>query len=102
MERVQRQHFAVEPAQEFRDDRADLARADQTRGNGTQVRAIAHYIEDKVNDVCGEHPYHHEGLQNLQWVLIDYVNVVVHVMHTESRKFYNLEEMWSDAPSQEY
>ena len=71
-------------------------------GNGTQIRAITHSVEDKVNEKCNEHPYHHEGLQNLQWVLIDYVNVVVHVMHTESRKFYNLEEMWSDAPNQEH
>lgn len=70
--------------------------------NGAQVRAIADNVEDKVREKCNENPYHHEGLQNLQWVLIDYVNVVVHVMHPESRKFYNLEEMWSDAPNQEY
>ncbi len=71
-------------------------------GNGAQIRAITTNVEDKVNEKCDEHPYHHEGMQNLQWVLIDYVNVVVHVMHPESRKFYNLEEMWSDAPSQEH
>lgn len=70
--------------------------------NGAQVRAIADNVEDKVREKCNENPYHHEGLQNLQWVLIDYVNVVVHVMHPESRKFYNLEEMWSDAPNQEH
>ncbi len=70
--------------------------------NGTQIRAIADNVEDKVYEICSERPYHHEGLQNLQWVLIDYVNVVVHVMHPETRKFYNLEEMWSDAPSQEH
>ena len=71
-------------------------------GNGTQIRAIADNLEDKVYENCNERPYHHEGLQNLQWVLIDYVNVVVHVMHPETRKFYNLEEMWSDAPNQEH
>lgn len=70
--------------------------------NGTQIKAIADNIEDRVREKCDENPYHHEGLQNLQWVLIDYVNVVVHVMHPESRKFYSLEEMWSDAPSQEH
>ena len=71
-------------------------------GNATQLRAIAHYVEDQVKEKCGENFFHHEGLQKLQWVLIDYVNVVVHVMHPESRKFYNLEEMWSDAPAQEH
>lgn len=65
-----------------------------------QVRAISDYIEDQVKLLCEEIPYKHEGKQALQWVLIDYVNVVVHVMHPESRKFYRLEEMWSDAESQ--
>jgi len=50
-----------------------------------------------VKEKCDENPYHHEGFQQLQWVLIDYVNVVVHVMQKETRKFYQLEEMWSDA-----
>ncbi|MBP7316384.1 MAG: RsfS/YbeB/iojap family protein, partial [Chitinophagaceae bacterium] len=45
---------------------------------------------------------HHEGFQQLQWVLVDYVNVVVHVMLHETRKFYQLEEMWSDAAAQEH
>lgn len=65
--------------------------------NPLQIRAIAENIEDKVRKNCSENPYHHEGFQALQWVLVDYVNVVVHVMLTESRKFYKLEEMWSDA-----
>jgi ribosome-associated protein len=63
----------------------------------TQVKAIADNIEEQVKNICGENPYKHEGRQAAQWVLIDYVNVVVHVMQTESRKFYRLEEMWSDA-----
>ena len=42
-------------------------------------------------------PYKHEGRQGEQWILIDYVNVVVHIMLPEPRKFYRLEEMWSDA-----
>jgi ribosome-associated protein len=62
-----------------------------------QVRAIAEHVEDRVKESCGENPYRHEGYSNLQWVLIDYVNVVVHVMLPENRKFYRLEEMWSDA-----
>jgi len=66
----------------------------------TQVRAICDGIEDQVRIDCNEAPYKHEGRQALQWVLIDYVSVVVHVMHPEARKFYKLEEMWSDAGSQ--
>ena len=67
-----------------------------------QVRAIADSVENEVSRVVGEHPYHHEGKTNLQWVLIDYVNIVVHVMLPENRKFYKLEEMWSDAILEEH
>jgi ribosome-associated protein len=66
-------------------------------GNQPQVRAIAENVERLVKEKCEEDPYHHEGFNGLQWVLIDYVNVVVHVMMTETRKFYKLEDMWSDA-----
>ncbi len=67
--------------------------------NQPQIRAIADNIEQKVKEICGEDPYHHEGLKNLQWVLIDYVNVVVHVMLKDTRGFYKLEDMWSDGTS---
>ena len=63
----------------------------------TQVKAICDEVEFQVRQDCDEMPYKHEGRQALQWVLIDYVNVVVHVMHPDARKFYKLEEMWSDA-----
>ncbi|MEN9684840.1 MAG: ribosome silencing factor [Bacteroidota bacterium] len=66
----------------------------------TQVKAICDSVEDEVKLKCGESPYKHEGRTALQWVLIDYVNIVIHVMHPEARKFYKLEEMWSDAESQ--
>lgn len=69
-------------------------------GSQPQIRAIAENTEAKVKEHCGETPYHHEGYNNLQWVLIDYVNVVVHVMLPENRKFYRLEEMWSDAAAE--
>ncbi|WP_428400345.1 ribosome silencing factor [Niabella insulamsoli] len=67
-----------------------------------QVKAIADNVEDRVKENCGENVFHKEGFQGLQWVLIDFVNIVVHVMHPESRKFYNLEEMWSDAAVSEH
>ena len=66
--------------------------------NTTQLRAIADFIETDVKEKCLETAYKHEGRQGQQWILIDYVNVVVHVMLPEPRKFYQLEEMWHDAP----
>ena len=71
-------------------------------GNQPQIRAIADSVEDAVKKNCGELPYRHEGKQALQWVLIDYVNIVVHIMIPETRKFYKLEEMWSDASGEEH
>lgn len=62
-----------------------------------QVKAIADEIEREIKEQTGELPFHHEGFQALQWVLIDYVNVVVHIFQPETRRFYRLEEMWNDA-----
>jgi ribosome-associated protein len=70
--------------------------------NQPQIRAITDSIEDQVKKNCDEAPYHHEGKQHMKWVLIDYVNIVVHIMMPEQRKFYKLEEMWSDAPLEEH
>lgn len=66
-------------------------------GSGTQIKAIADFIEKKVKEQTGEIPYKEEGIAALQWVLIDYINIVVHIFMPENRKFYQLEEMWSDA-----
>ena len=71
-------------------------------GNTTQLRAIADFVETDVKDKCLETAFKHEGRQAQQWILIDYVNVVVHIMMPEPRKFYMLEEMWSDAPMMEH
>ena len=70
--------------------------------NQPQVRAISDFVEQEIKEKCDEDPYRHEGMKNLQWVLIDYVNVVVHVMLSETRKFYKLEEMWSDGVTHEH
>lgn len=70
--------------------------------NPNQLRAIADYIEEQVKEKCSEIPYKHEGRQAQQWILIDYVNIVVHVMLPEPRKFYQIEELWHDAPSTEH
>jgi ribosome-associated protein len=66
-------------------------------GSSTQIKAIADFVEKEVKDKVGEIPYRREGVQSLQWVLVDYVNIVIHLFHPDARKFYRLEEMWSDA-----
>jgi ribosome-associated protein len=70
--------------------------------NPNQLKAIADFIETEVKAKCLETPYKHEGRQAQQWILIDYVNIVIHIMLPEPRKFYNLEEMWHDAPVMEH
>ena len=70
--------------------------------NNIQLKAIADSVEIEVKKKCGELPYKHEGRKAEQWILIDYINAVVHVMLPEPRKFYRLEEMWSDASSMDH
>jgi len=62
----------------------------------THVKAIADAIMAGMEEY-GERTWHTEGLQNLQWVLLDYVDVVVHVFHKDVRVFYGLEKLWGDA-----
>lgn len=65
--------------------------------SSTQVNAIAGSVEAMVKKRIGERPYHTEGFQNSEWILVDYVTVVVHVFQSEVREFYNLESLWADA-----
>jgi len=67
----------------------------------TQVGAISDSIEEEVRKACGEKPWHIEGIENLEWVLLDYVNVVAHVFQPEKRDFFNIEELWADAKIKE-
>lgn len=63
----------------------------------TQVDAIADKVIDEVRDKNGVKPYHVEGRDNTEWILIDFVDVVVHVFLQSMRKYYQLEELWADA-----
>lgn len=65
--------------------------------SATQVKAIADFVEVEVKKHTGENPYKTEGQSGLHWVLIDYVNIVVHIFRPETREFYRLQEMWNDA-----
>jgi len=61
-----------------------------------QVKAIADAIADGTDEL-GMGPWHREGLTQSQWILLDYVDIVVHIFHSEARKFYSLEKIWGDA-----
>ncbi|SHK19045.1 ribosome silencing factor [Rhodothermus profundi] len=66
-----------------------------------QIRAIAEAIEERIEQCCQERPWHVEGREHLQWVVLDYVDVVVHIFTPEKRAFYNLERLWGDAPQEQ-
>lgn len=61
------------------------------------VRAVARHIMDELKS-DGVRPDHVEGVQGGRWVLIDYIDFVVHVFHPAARDFYQLEQLWGDAP----
>ncbi len=63
----------------------------------TQVQAIADHVERGLRD-DGVKLYHKEGYRSLNWVLLDYIDFVVHIFKTETRSYYNLEKLWGDAP----
>lgn len=62
-----------------------------------QVEAIANSAEEETVKVLSEKPWHREGFENLEWVLLDYIDVVAHVFQREKREFYAVEELWGDA-----
>ena len=67
-----------------------------------QVEAIADAVEENVRNKIGDKPWHKEGFENAEWILLDYVDVVVHIFQESSRTFYNLEKLWADAEIKEY
>jgi ribosome-associated protein len=69
--------------------------------SNTQVNAIADSIQETVKKMTGDKPYRSEGFENSEWILIDYVTVVVHIFQSHIRDFYNLESLWADAETTE-
>lgn len=68
----------------------------------TQVEAIADSIREFVGKKTGERPWHSEGFENSEWILLDYVDVVAHVFLQDARAFYQLEKLWADAKITHY
>ena len=65
--------------------------------SNTQVNAIVNSIQKKVSKELKDNPWHVEGSDNAEWVLLDYVNVVVHVFQKQTRQYYDIESLWGDA-----
>ena len=65
----------------------------------TQVDSISTSVDQEVYKETKQNPWHKEGFQNKEWVLLDYVDVVAHVFLRDKRKFYDLESLWGDAVS---
>lgn len=70
--------------------------------SNTQVGAISENIQKEVFEKTGQKPYKTEGERNALWIIVDYVDIVVHVFHRDYRTFYQIEDMWSDAPVEKY
>jgi ribosome-associated protein len=67
-------------------------------GNDRQVRSIVDEIEDRLRKAGAGSPVRREGDTERRWVLLDYVEVVIHVQHAEERVYYALERLWKDCP----
>ncbi|MFM1877067.1 MAG: ribosomal silencing factor RsfS [Bacteroidota bacterium] len=70
--------------------------------SNTHVNALAGSVEEEVRKALKDKPWHIEGTSNAEWVLLDYVNVVVHIFQREPRSHYNIEGLWADAELKEY
>jgi ribosome-associated protein len=65
--------------------------------SNTHVEAISRSVERETAEKISEKPSHMEGVQNAQWILMDYFSVVVHIFDEKSREYYRLEDLWADA-----
>lgn len=73
-----------------------------TGGNNRQVRAIAEAVEEQLTEQGGPKPLRIEGLDAMEWVLLDFGEFVVHVLHDDARAYYQLERLWRDQPRVEW
>jgi len=73
------------------------------QGNSnTQVQAIANGLKEHIKNKLNVTPWHSEGFENAEWILLDYVDVVVHVFQPHIREYYTLEALWADAELKEH
>lgn len=70
--------------------------------SSTQVKAIANSIEDEIYKKTKTNPWHKEGLENAEWVILDYFDIVIHIFKTDKRDFFGIEDLWGDAETTAY
>jgi ribosome-associated protein len=70
--------------------------------SGTQIRAIADSVEKEIFDATQQEPWRKEGLEFAEWIVLDYVDVVIHIFRTDKREFYGMEDLWGDAEIKNY
>ncbi len=70
--------------------------------SSTQVKAIADSVEDEIYKSTQTNPWRKEGLDNAEWIILDYFDIVVHIFRTEKRDFYGIEDLWGDAETTTY
>ncbi|TFF36524.1 ribosome silencing factor [Mucilaginibacter psychrotolerans] len=70
--------------------------------SATQVKAIANSVEDEIYKAMQQDPWRKEGLEHGEWILLDYVDVVIHIFRTDKREYYGVEDLWGDAEIKSY
>lgn len=70
--------------------------------SSTQVRALADSVEKEVSKSLKTVPWRKEGYEHGEWILLDYIDVIVHIFKTEKRQYYGIEDLWGDAEQEEY
>lgn len=70
--------------------------------SSTQVRALADSLEVEVSKSLQTEPWRKEGYEHGEWILLDYIDVIVHIFKTEKRQYYGIEDLWGDAEQKHY
>lgn len=70
--------------------------------SSTQVRALADSVEKEVSKSLSTDPWKKEGYEHGEWILLDYIDVIVHIFKTEKRQYYGIEDLWGDANQENY
>ncbi|MBO7586621.1 MAG: ribosome silencing factor [Bacteroidales bacterium] len=73
-----------------------------TGNSKPHVETLCDYVQEQTQRVANLKPVHVEGLENKEWVLLDYFNVLVHIFQPEAREYYNIEALWNDADIQKF
>ena len=73
-----------------------------TGNSKPHVETLCDYVQEQTQRVANTKPLHVEGLENKEWILLDYFNVLVHIFQPEAREYYNIEALWNDADVQKF